>query len=130
MELNQSAIEQLNKQLTVAYHATVLELNQAAIKQIESPTWKWPRYTKRKNGNIAGLTRDIKDTGKLLKAQGIRVNSPDRIDLVNTADHAAAVALGSKRGRTISPGRNWMRAAVRSGDNAARFKRNFEEARS
>jgi hypothetical protein len=61
MELSQSAIGQLNKQLTVAYHATVLELNQAAIAQIESPTWKWPRYTKRKNGNIAGLSRDIKD---------------------------------------------------------------------
>ena len=129
-ELNQRAIAQLNQDLSKAYKATVVEINAAAAAQIVSPTWQWPRYTRRRNGTIAGFSRDIKDLGGIQRGQGIRVVSADQIDIVNTSDHAAAVSFGSKRGGTIVPGRNWIRAGVRSMDTTAAFKRNFREARS
>ncbi|MGL4617854.1 MAG: hypothetical protein ACRCZS_02170 [Chroococcidiopsis sp.] len=112
LQLDPAAIAQLDRTLTNAYHATVEAIHDEAIRQIEEPLWRWGRYTKRKNGTIVGSPRNIKDTGELLRAQTLEYNSNDSVDLVNTADHAIAVALGHRSGKTTVPGRNWMRAAV------------------
>jgi hypothetical protein len=112
LELDPIALSQLDATLTNAYHATVERIHDEAIRQIEEPLWKWGRYTKRKNGTIVGSPRNIKDTGELFRAQTVEYNSADSVDLVNTAGHAAAVAFGHRAGKTIVPGRNWMRAAI------------------
>ncbi len=130
LELNQSAIAQLNQDLTKAFRATATEINAAAMAQIVSPTWKWPRVTRRRNGTIAGFSRDIVDLGGIKRSQGMRVISDNQIDIINTSDHAAAVNFGSRRGGTIVPGRNWIRAGVRSMNPTATFRKKFQEARS
>lgn len=108
---------ELDRAITKAFYATAQTLAAASVNQLESSVWQWPRFTQRRNGEIAGLVRDRVDTGALRDADRLDLISPDRADIVNDAPYASAVALGTSR----MPGTNWMTAAVEAVDPLETF---------
>lgn len=107
----------LNQAITQAFHGTARTLAAESKAQIAAPVWQWPRYTRRRNGEIAGLVRDRVDTGELYDADHLEIISDDRADIINDAPHAAYVALGTSK----MPGTNWMQAAIDATDSTAEF---------
>lgn len=114
---------ELNRAIDRAFLETAEALAAESKNQIAAPVWQWPRYTKRRNGQIAGLVRDRVDTGKLYDADHLEVLSPDRADVVNDAPHAAFVALGTSK----MPGTNWMEAAIEATDPINEFAKKLRE---
>lgn len=94
-----------------------------------SNVWSWPRETKRKNGETAGMTRDITDLGTL--ARSLKINTKNLVTKTSvtieyTAPHALLVHgdINTEQGRYISrsdgssyyyPPRPWIRAVVVGG---------------
>lgn len=113
----------LNQAITRAFHETVQGLAAESKNQIAAPVWQWPRYTRRRNGKIAGLVRDRVDTGELYEADHLEIISDDEAAVVNDADHAAIVALGTSK----MPGTNWMQAAIDASDPQAEFADNLRK---
>lgn len=96
-------------------------------EEIKAVQYDWPRETRRRNGTIAGLTRDIVDTGRFLRSQ--RRDYPDattlRFTWNATSDngfmYAGLILQGYVRtgtrpdGTSISTaveGRNWIKPAL------------------
>ena len=56
-----------------AFRATAKAGNREQKRLIQAPVWSFDRNTFRKNGEIAGFTRDIVDEGNLLRShQAVR----------------------------------------------------------
>ncbi|MEM9806619.1 MAG: hypothetical protein AAF959_15200 [Cyanobacteria bacterium P01_D01_bin.56] len=59
--------------LAKAFRATAQAGNREQKRLIKAPVWSFDRNTFRKNGEIAGFTRDIVDEGNLLRShQAVR----------------------------------------------------------
>lgn len=113
----------LNQAITQAFVETAQVLAAESKQQIAAPVWRWPRYTRRRNGQIAGLVRDRVDTGELYNADRLEIISADEAAVVNDADHAAIVALGTSK----TPGTNWMQAAIDATDSQAEFAKQLRK---
>ena len=98
----------LNKVITAAFVDTAEVLADASKTQLQTEKWQWPRYTRRRNGKIAGLVRDRVDTGELLQSDRLVVYDANNAAIVNDAPHATYVALGTAK----MPGTNWMQGAI------------------
>ncbi|BDP44848.1 hypothetical protein DAETH_48170 (plasmid) [Deinococcus aetherius] len=100
-----------------ALKATTARVGERTQALLRARVWTWPNVTERRNGELAGLTRNIIDEGTLAASQ----SEPRRMGTLNyrltwDADHAAAVFLGAvfrKRAGSL-PARNAPLAAIRS----------------
>lgn len=88
-------------------------------EEIKTVQFSWPNETKRRNGTIAGTTRDIVDTGNFLRSQ--RRDYPDATTLRFTWDaksdrgfmYAGIILTGytTKTGKAMPP-RNWIKPVL------------------
>lgn len=88
-------------------------------EEIKTIQFSWPNETRRRNGSIAGTTRDIVDTGRFLRSQ--RRDYPDATTLRFTWDaksdkgymYAGIILTGytTSTGRALPP-RNWIKPAL------------------
>ncbi len=113
----------IDRAITAAFHDTAKGLARESVNQLESNVWAWPRFTRRRNGTIAGLRRDRVDTGELRDADRLEILGKDRADVVNDADHASYVAFGTSK----MPGTNWMEAAIEANDPVQKFADNLRK---
>jgi hypothetical protein len=82
-------------------------------ESIKATQFSWPRTTKRKNGQLAGLTRNIVDTGAFLASQ--RDFQPEPLKLVYAWGGPQGVTYAGKilRGKGASyPPRDWITRAL------------------
>lgn len=70
-DIERSLSENWNQGSDRAFESTVEALHDKIREVIQDERWRWDRETERKNGAIAGLLRDIPDTGELLDRQTI-----------------------------------------------------------
>jgi len=93
---------------------------------LESKTWDWPRETYRKNGSVAGRTRDIVDTGRLkdsLKVSTKFLKTKTTFTIDYSAPYATFVHEGgyitpygdTTRDSVYAPGRPWVTAVLQGG---------------
>lgn len=119
---------ELDRRSDVALRAVAYAAARETTRQISSPQWGWPRTTPRRNGETAGTTRDIVDTGELLASQSEPLSmGVGAYALRWDADYAAAVFLGAvfrKRSGSL-PARNAPLAALRAINIEATFKKGW-----
>ena len=107
--------------VTRSSFALRLEVEARLENAIRSSSWNWPRQTQRKNGRVAGGTRNIVDLGSLLLSQETKLRSSKNkysIKMVNSAPHAKITYYGGyivpygnpNAGATYIPGRPWVEA--------------------
>ncbi len=90
---------------------------------LQASVWSWPRTTLRKNGSLAGQTRNIVDTGAL-KGSGKVVTkylkTKSIFSVVYKAPYASLVHYGGyvtpygdpSRQKVYIPGRPWVQAVI------------------
>jgi hypothetical protein len=82
-------------------------------ESIKATQFSWPRTTKRKNGQLAGLTRNIVDTGAFLASQ--RDFQPEPLELVYAWGGAGPVTYAGiiLKGKGASyPPLDWITKAL------------------
>lgn len=94
-------------------------LDKQLKEEIKTVQFGWPNETRRRNGSIAGTTRDIVDTGRFLRSQ--RRDYPDATTLRFTWDaksdrgfmYAGIILTGytTSTGKALPP-RNWIKPAL------------------
>ncbi|MGY2892480.1 hypothetical protein [Deinococcus sp. UYEF24] len=106
-----------------AFKETVEELETFTLATFDDPTWAWPGSTRRHNGQVAGTTRDVVDSGDLKGSQTLDFQGPLNARLEWSADYAAAVFLGAvfKKRSSSMPARNVPVIAVRNFNFPERF---------
>jgi hypothetical protein len=87
-------------------------MDQQLKEEIQTPQFSWPRETKRRNGTLAGTSRNIVDTGAFLASQ--RRDRPNattlRFSWGNSGVNYAGYIL---QGTTASyPPRDWIGRAL------------------
>lgn len=111
---------------------------------MSSTTWSWPRETFRQNGDIAGTSRDIVDTGKLKNSLELKEaygQTKSSITIKYGAPYAALMhyggaiqPYGNKNANTVLiPGRPWITGVVKGENGFKKYdmvsdmQRGFEE---
>lgn len=77
-------------------------------KEIRDNQWSWPGNTRRRNGTIAGTSRDIVDTGAFASSQRYRtrqLKSGVSISFTWFVDYAGFIRKGTG---PSYPGRDWI----------------------
>lgn len=98
-----------------------------------SEEWSWPNTTQRRNGSIAGVIRDVIDTGQLADPgnRTVEYGGANGLEAVVTwlAPYSAAVFLGAvfKTRLLTLPGRNVPEEALNRLDFAQALARNLRE---
>ena len=127
----------LNKAINQAFDKTVDYQDEIFKQQFTDVAYQWPRYTRRHNGSIAGLVRDIVDTGALADSQTLARSSsvkcagestlPGTLDDLSvewswTMPYAAIVLLGATlRNGTVLPARDWILRGLLVGNPVDKF---------
>ena len=107
-------------------------LSQALDNAMQSSSWSWPRETVRKNGTLAGTSRDIVDMGGLMASKKLKVSfqqTKASVAITYSAPYAALVHYGGyitpygRPGRTAVsvPGRPWITATLQGGNGITKF---------
>lgn len=107
-------------------------LSQALDAAMESSTWNWPRETVRRNGSVAGTTRDIVDTGTLKASKKVKAaykQTKATISITYGAPYAALMHYGGyvipygRTGRAAKqiPGRPWITATLEGTNGIPKF---------
>ncbi|MGA0100596.1 MAG: hypothetical protein ACO3HF_01000 [Burkholderiaceae bacterium] len=107
-------------------------LSQALDSAMQSSSWGWPRQTLRKNGSTAGTSRDIIDTGALMRSKKLKVDfkqTKASLNIRYTAPYAAIVHYGGyiipygRPGRAAVniPGRPWITATFEGTNGVPKF---------
>jgi len=106
-----------------AFKETVEEFDRFTLATFDDPTWRWPNSTKRHNGQVAGATRDVVDSGDLKGSQTLDLQGPLNARLEWSVSYAAAVFLGAvfKKRSSSLPARNVPLVAVREFNFPERF---------
>lgn len=83
-------------------------------EEFQDEKWMWPRETRRKNGQIASVIRDIVDTGELMNSQKLQYKYGRTTAIFSwTAPHAGYVLTGFVTGLgNVYPGRNWIKSGI------------------
>ena len=119
-------------------------LREALNNAVSSSTWSWPGETFRKNGDIAGTSRDIVDTGKLknsLELVEAYTQSKATVTIKYKVPYAAMMhyggviqPYGNKNANAVTiPGRPWITGVVKGESGfqkynmAADMQRGFDE---
>lgn len=107
---------------------TATEADKANTIALQLDRYPWLQITQRKNGDVAGLIRDIVDLGNLAESQDLQQVSPGTFAISwggEKAPYAAVVFYGGvhKSGTPILP-RKWIYEAIRGGSTAPRQWRN------
>ena len=108
------------------------DLRIALDNAMNSSTWGWTRDTLRKNGSIAGSTRDIVDTGKLRNSLSIKeknLKTKTTISIQYKTPYAALVHYGGvvvpygnvRAGTVIVPARPWIEATLKGTHGIQKF---------
>lgn len=104
------------------------QVGQTTQSLIGARRWAWPNLTERENGTVAGLRRDIVDTGALRDSQSEAVRTgPHAYEITWDAPYAAATFLGAvfrKRSGSL-PARNAPLLAARQVNLASAFRRGW-----
>jgi hypothetical protein len=82
-------------------------------ESIKTTQFSWPRTTKRRNGEVAGLTRNIVDTGAFLASQ--RDYQPEPLKLVWAWGGPSGVTYAGiilKGKGSAYPSRDWITKAL------------------
>lgn len=108
--------------------------SQALDNAMESLSWNWPRPTSRKNGTVAGLTRNIVDTGALKSSKtttltAAKGGAQQIINFTYNSPYAAFVHYGGvmqpygnpRAQSVILPGRPWIVSSLRGGNGIPAF---------
>lgn len=107
---------------------TATEAFSANITAMKSNRYTWLRETRRQNGELAGLIRNIEDLGDLIGSQELHQVSPGTFALTwggERAPHAASVFFGATtKSGTHLPARKWIYEAIRGGSGSSRQWRN------
>ena len=99
---------------------------------LESNVWSWPRSTLRKNGQTAGGTRDIVDSGRLKSSKKITtkfLQTKTTFNITYTAPYAALVHYGGyitpygdvTRAPVYVPGRPWVQGVLEGNVNGINY---------
>ena len=110
-----------------AFIRLVLHFEQVQIDEMSEEKWNWYRETLRNNGTIAGLIRDIIDTGNLRDSLEIYRVRTDAVFFYG-ADYAALVHQGGKNsqgGEYLA--RPWIDEAIESANLLETFVQFLEE---
>lgn len=102
------------------------DLPMALDRAMGSPVWDWPGTTIRKNGEIAGATRDIVDTGYLASTLSIKtkfMKTKVQTQISYSAPYAGIIHNGGmiqpygdrSRNSVLIPGRPWIEAVMKGG---------------
>lgn len=99
---------------------------------LESNVWSWPRSTQRKNGQMAGGTRDIVDSGNLKSSKKITTKYMTTKTVFNiqySAPYATLVHYGGyitpygdvSRSPVYVPGRPWVEGVLQGNVNGINY---------
>lgn len=104
--------QKIDKAINTAFDKTCDRLSQAFDDAIADEIYSWPRETKRRNGRIAGKTRDIIDTGELLESKQV-ARSANAAEFSWDTEYSAAVHEGATtRSGAELPARPWTEKAM------------------
>lgn len=96
-------------------------------EEIQTAQFDWPKQTKRRNGSVAGTTRNIVDTGAFLRSQ--RRERPNATTLKftwgNDGVSYAGYILSGIPGRNY-PDRNWIQPALNNLPLDAFFRQQWQ----
>lgn len=102
-------------------------MDQQLKEEIETAQYSWPKATKRRNGSLAGTTRNIVDTGAFLRSQ--RRDRPDattlRFTWGNDGVSYAGYILTGVPGKNY-PERDWITRALTSLPLDAFFRQKWQ----
>jgi hypothetical protein len=120
MAINYAAIE---RGVSEAFGNFAKGQDAAYKAAIADNIFSWPNRTRRDNGELAGTTRNIVDSGEFRDSQSVQI---DAFSAVYTwdADHAAYIFYGYTTGSGDKrPPRNWIKASHRESDPTEAFGR-------
>lgn len=109
------------------------DLSMALDEAMTSSNWSWPRQTQRANGEVAGASRDIIDTGALFGAQQIKekfLQTKVTFEIIYNKPYAAIIhyggyvrPYGNKKAEVVYiPGRPWIQSAIEGGNGIEPIK--------
>jgi hypothetical protein len=83
-------------------------------EEIKTPQFRWPRATKRRNGQTVTSPRDIVDLGGLLRSQRRDRPSATQLRFTWNTPYAGLILNGYVTGikGTVVDGRNWIKPAL------------------
>ena len=107
-------------------------LSQALDSAMQSNSWSWPGQTLRRNGSTAGTSRDIIDTGALMRSKRLKVDfkqTKASLSIRYTSPYAAMVHYGGYitpygrpgRGAVSIQGRPWITATLQGTNGIPKF---------
>ena len=105
----------LGKQVNKALDAYAKALDPVLDKQFTDEKWNWPRRTLRRNGRWAETTRDIVDTGELMRSKIGPIKGQGNAYIgtrrwIWNSPYAEAVKNGTGTGHVP---RDWIKAALK-----------------
>ena len=124
---SKSSAASFKRALTVSRQSAVdmasTKLQKALYASLESSVWAWPRTTLRVNGETAGTTRNIYDTGGLYASQKVRTShqvTQSKLTVTYNVPYAAFVhyggviqPYGNKNANSVLvPARPWVEAVL------------------
>lgn len=126
--------ENFGKTASGATKAIQTDFSKALDDAMNAGVWYWPRPTARKNGSVAGFSRDIVDMGNLLRSKVVTATSlkggaASKITFSYNSPYAAFVHNGGaiqpygnpKAATVILPGRPWIDVALNGGNGIPAF---------
>lgn len=119
--------QKIDKAINTAFDKTTDRLSQALDDAVADEIYSWPRETKRRNGRIAGKTRDIIDTKELLESKQI-ARSANAAEFSWNAPYSAAVHEGATtRSGAELPARPWTEKAIEEVNPAEVFEQQLRQ---
>lgn len=128
-QISATISENFGKTASGATKAIETGFSKALDDAMNANVWAWPRLTARKNGSIAGLSRNIVDMGSLQRSKVVTVTqlkggAASKITFTYNSPYAAFVHYGGamkpygnpRASTVVLPGRPWIISALK-GEN-------------